>query len=296
MNIMKYEEVGSTNLLAEEFAALHPNEEALFIANRQTAGRGRLDRSFSSEEGGLYMSILLPVSEQMSDTVGFTAFCGVKAAEVIERFTGLEIGIKWVNDLVLKGRKLGGIMTRGIVSPDTNRITHLIVGIGINIRNTLPEELKDIAISLGEVVDDTPDPAVLAWNIARSVSYQKDNYLSPAVLEAYRSRLTVLGREVTVYTPDGSYPAAVLAVNEDYSLTVRPLASEGADQPGTAPLSEMGKSEERGNTAKDKAAAKGWLGLFCRRRAKRDPKGTLRLYTGEISIRDSASPHKNPFE
>ena len=176
MQIMKYEEVESTNLLAEEFAALHPNEEALFIAERQTAGRGRLNRSFSSEEGGLYMSVLLPVSEQMSDTVGFTAFCGVKAAEVIERFTGLQIGIKWVNDLVLKGRKLGGIMTRGIVSPDTNRITHLVVGIGVNIRNTLPEELKDVAISLREAVDDTPDPAVLAWNIARSVSYQKNNY------------------------------------------------------------------------------------------------------------------------
>lgn len=245
MTVHSFDYAESTNLLAEQYAAIHPDEAALFIAKRQSGGRGRLGRSFSSEEGGLYMSLLLPIPADMTDTVGFTAFCGVKTAEAIEDATGLNIGIKWVNDLILEGRKLGGIMTRGIVCPDTGRITHLVVGIGINIKNPLPSELSDIAIRICDLTDRVPDAGALGWSIARRIGMQMESFLNPSVLSEYRRRLTLMGRDITVYTQEGEYEATVIDVNPDYSLLIAlPDGDRISLYTGEVSVRERGKNHQ----------------------------------------------------
>ena len=171
------------------------------------------------------MSILLPVSEQMSDTVGFTAFCGVKAAEVIERFTGLEIGIKWVNDLVLKGRKLGGIMTRGIVSPDTNRITHLVVGIGLNVRHKQEDfdsELRDMATSLELDLGEGVDLPALAACLIRELDRMWASFPEgkPAYLEEYRRDCITLGRDISLLRGEEITHGTALDIDDTGALIV----------------------------------------------------------------------------
>ena len=217
----------STNILAEEYAREHPDTVALFISGSQSGGVGRLGRSFSSSEGGLYMSLLLPgEGRALSDTVGFTAYCALRCAEALEQLCSVPVGIKWVNDLYLRGRKLGGIITHGSLSPDGRTLSHMTVGIGINIRNQLPPELADVAISLKEAGAPMPSREELGREIASRIVNGRAEFLSDSVLQGYRERMLLLGKRVTVYSAEREFFATVLGVNPDYSLKI--LAADGA--------------------------------------------------------------------
>ena len=222
MEIFVKERCESTNILADEFARQNPLVSAAFIARSQSGGVGRLGRSFSSEEGGLYMSVTLPGrGESLSSTVGFTAYCAVVAARAIEELCSLPVAIKWVNDLYLGGKKLGGIITKGQLSPGTDRLSSITVGIGINLTNTLPSELKQIATTLCEHTEKCPTPQILGEKIARAIEDGRDGFSSPRLLDEYRNRMLLIGKEITVYSSDREYFATVLGVNPDYSLKIR---------------------------------------------------------------------------
>ena len=222
MEIFVKERCESTNILADDFARQYPDRSAAFIAKSQSGGVGRLGRSFSSEEGGLYMSITLPGrGECLSSTVGFTAYCAVVTARAIEELCSLPIMIKWVNDLYLGGKKLGGIITKGHMSPGTDRLASITVGIGINLKNPLPSELSDIATRLCEHTEKCPPPEVLGEKIARSVEDGRDGFLSSQMLDEYRNRMLLIGKDITVYSSNREYFATVMGVNPDYSLKIR---------------------------------------------------------------------------
>ena len=107
---------------------------ALFIADTQSRGRGRLGRSFESPVGkGLYMSLRINADFPIGAALGVTPFVAVAAARVIERLTGASIGIKWVNDLYIGEKKLAGILTEGVASASDDGSCTLVIGIGINV-------------------------------------------------------------------------------------------------------------------------------------------------------------------
>ncbi|NLD35175.1 MAG: biotin--[acetyl-CoA-carboxylase] ligase, partial [Clostridiales bacterium] len=108
--------IDSTNTMAKQWARQGVPHGAAVLADRQTAGRGRLGRSFFSPEGGLYMSLIV-------DSVGIppgqlTTLAAVAVLRAAEQVTGRQLHIKWVNDLLLDGRKVCGILTEGIVQGD----------------------------------------------------------------------------------------------------------------------------------------------------------------------------------
>jgi BirA family biotin operon repressor/biotin-[acetyl-CoA-carboxylase] ligase len=157
--------------------------------------------------------------------VGFTAYCAVKCAEALEQLCSVPVGIKWVNDLYLRDRKLGGIITHGSLSPDGRILSHMTVGIGVNIRNELPPELAGIAISLKEAGSPLPSPEELGREIASRILDGRAEFLSDSVLQGYRERMLLLGKRVTVYSAEREFFATVLGVNPDYSLKI--LAEDG---------------------------------------------------------------------
>lgn len=117
------------------------------VAQCQTAGRGRYNRYWHSPEGGLWFSILFKPRKQIKPTF-FTKICSVaivKALSLIE----VDTRIKWPNDIYYEGKKLAGILSESVF--EENTLKAVIVGIGINVNNTIPQELRDKAISLHEI-------------------------------------------------------------------------------------------------------------------------------------------------
>lgn len=147
-----FDSVGSTNTLAKQWAREGAPHGAAVLAGQQTAGRGRLGRSFYSPEGGLYLSLIVDSGGHQPGQL--TTLAAVAVREAVARVTGQQLRIKWVNDLLLHGLKACGILTEGIVLE--GRLARAVIGIGINTGPMhLPEELAAIAGSLyqGRAVD-----------------------------------------------------------------------------------------------------------------------------------------------
>lgn len=144
---------GSTNTLLREKARDGAKEGCTVIAGAQTSGRGRLGRNFySPPDTGVYLSILLrPLSLAPSEAVAFTTMAAVAACEAIEKVSGRQAQIKWVNDIFMDGKKVSGILTEASLRPKSGKIDSIVLGIGINVyppENGFPADLGQIAGSV----------------------------------------------------------------------------------------------------------------------------------------------------
>ena len=141
-------ETASTNLLAMEAAAQGLPEGAVFLADRQTAGRGRGGHSWDSEPGtNLLLSFVLRPRIAPADALWLSLMSGLAVQQAIHHQTGLAPDLRWPNDLLLHNKKLCGILTE--LSSDGNRVRHAVVGIGINVnQREFPQDLSGLATSL----------------------------------------------------------------------------------------------------------------------------------------------------
>ncbi len=142
--------VDSTNSFASRLLAHGRKvaEGAVIIAESQTAGRGRLGRTWHSErEAGLYFSIILFPTVPPSLAPLFTLGTAVAMHNAVERYTGLDIDIKWPNDLLVGGKKFCGILSE--IQAEVDLLQHMIIGVGVNVNHeNLPADLADRATSL----------------------------------------------------------------------------------------------------------------------------------------------------
>ena len=219
-------EVGSTNTVLKELA--NRGEAAGFaqVAGRQSAGRGRMGRSFySPEDTGVYLSLLLRPVLPAAEAVRITACAAVAVAETLEELSGRPAQIKWVNDVFMDGKKVCGILTEASLDCESGQLSYAVVGIGVNALAPVggfPEELREIA---GAVFSARELPE-LRCRIAAGILNRLWRFCGGAELadcfEAYRSRSLVLGRELELLSP-GIEPQRALALDlePDYSLRVR---------------------------------------------------------------------------
>lgn len=219
IGVIRYAVTESTNLSALEYARLNnPKTPVVFIADEQTAGRGRLGRSFSSQRGGIYMSILTPIDKTMTPT-DLTAYAAVIASRALSALYSVDPGIKWVNDIYLGGKKLAGILVQGVVSPE-GELTHAVMGIGVNVRTKrLPEEIREIATSL-KIEGIEADIDMLAGEIVSRYIEGLTDLASPEIIEEYRARSFIIGSQVNVITPLGEYPATVKGISDRCELII----------------------------------------------------------------------------
>ena len=217
--IIFYESIDSTNTRAKEWAKQNPDNRSpvVFIANRQTAGRGRRGRSFVSERGaGIYISMLTYPEGSGIDATATTARAAVTLAKATESLSDCDIKIKWVNDLYLGGKKLAGILTEGEMNKD-GKIAYQVVGMGINVyKNAISDEISDIATSIeGETGRGVDRSKLAAAIIKHHLNYIGDFYTE------YKSRSFIIGKRVTVVKLSESYEAEVLDINPDFSLKIQ---------------------------------------------------------------------------
>ncbi|MBR3993055.1 MAG: biotin--[Anaerotignum sp.] len=143
-----YPETDTTNDRIRELALEGAPEGTLAVAEMQTAARGRRGRAWQAPaESGIWMSLLLRPNIPPTQASVLTLLAGIALTEAIEAVTGMEVGIKWPNDILLNGKKLVGILTE--MDCDMEQIHSVTVGMGINVNTKVfPEELQDIATSL----------------------------------------------------------------------------------------------------------------------------------------------------
>ena len=211
-----FSEIDSTNTEAKRMALSGQVGRAVILAERQSAGRGRMGRDFYSPTGGLYCSILCPVEGALADVVPLTGAVAVALRRAILAETGIETAIKWVNDLYLNGRKVAGILAEAV---STGRETYLVIGIGVNIADTrFPDALSGIA---GSLMAEGLTPERLLAAILAELEPFLGNPESREWLEDYRRHSTVLGREV-LWTRDGeTFTALAVDVGDNGELILQ---------------------------------------------------------------------------
>ena len=216
--VVFFDVTDSTNTRAKEFAKSRGNERTpvLFVANAQTAGRGRMGRSFvSNENAGIYMSLLIYPDERGFDATRATAMAAVAISRAVDITSNTHAEIKWVNDVYLEGKKLAGILCEGEVLQN-GEIGYMIVGMGINVyKNAISEEISAIATSIESEAGDAPDRSLLCALAVREMLDFKGN-----LYEEYKSRSFIINKTVRVIRVTEEYEAKVLDINDDFSLTI----------------------------------------------------------------------------
>jgi len=145
-NVHYFRSLESTNLFAKELIKKNAEEGTIVVADIQTKGRGRKDRSWFSPEGGLWFSVILYPNIPTQYAMLITMATSISIVQAIKELTGLSAVIKWPNDLLLEGKKICGILTE--LDAELDRINYSVVGVGINVNNVLEDELCNKANSI----------------------------------------------------------------------------------------------------------------------------------------------------
>ncbi|HEY8345895.1 MAG TPA: biotin--[acetyl-CoA-carboxylase] ligase [Symbiobacteriaceae bacterium] len=210
--------VGSTNDLAKELARSGAPEGLLVVADEQTAGRGRMGRTWQTPRGSaLAMSLVLRPNLPPHEAPRITLVAAVAVAEAVQEVTGLTVGIKWPNDLQIGGRKVCGILTE--MEAEMDRIAFVVCGMGLNVnlsREEFPPELRDTATSLMAELGRRVLRAPLVQAIMARFEATYDRLLAgdfAGVLDRWRAFSVTLGRPVQVFLPTGE--TALEGVAED---------------------------------------------------------------------------------
>ncbi len=214
-----FEEIDSTNRYVKELAAIGAPEGTVVIANRQSAGRGRLGRSFfSPEEKGIYMSILLRPEMELEQAVLITSMAAVAVAEAIEQVSGIPAQIKWVNDVFLNRKKVCGILTEAGINAEKQSLEYVVLGIGVNVGSMVfPEELQEIATSVSNESGCSVSKDVLIDAILEKLDVWYPSLWDGSFLAESKQRSILLGKEIMVVdagTAGSSYPAKAVDLDE----------------------------------------------------------------------------------
>lgn len=230
-----YDTINSTNARAKLFCESHKdtNINALFVANHQSEGRGRLGRSFySPSDTGLYMSLLTKPPKDTSDMVCLTTAAAVCVTQALEELCDIKPQIKWVNDIYLGSKKVCGILCEAVTSDKTNAIDYVIIGIGVNISTTdFPTEISGIATSIGQDINRNE----LCAKITDNLIDMKNTIANRSFIDEYKAHSLVLGKEIT-YTQNGETKSATaIDIDNNGGLVIK--TESGIDTLSTGEIS-----------------------------------------------------------
>lgn len=213
--ILTVTETDSTNSALKRLS--EPKHGTALLAQTQTGGRGRLGRSFLSPKGGLYLSVLLRPQVPLSRLLHLTPMAAVAARRAVADCCGIAPDIKWTNDLVLNGKKVGGILTESFGGC-------VIVGIGINCNSDdFSDEVRAMATSLKSVLGREVDLVSLAAALILRLKEMDEALFTQkaAWLEEYKTGCITLGKKVQVIRGSERREAFAEDLNENGALLVR---------------------------------------------------------------------------
>jgi len=213
-----FQEVGSTNDVAKRMKAWEHG--MVIVASNQTSGRGTYGRTFYSQAGhGIYMTLLIDTEiwHFKNETLA-TIFAAVATSEAVGKVTHIFPDIKWVNDLFINGKKIGGILTEKDYG--TNK---LIIGIGINLsgkQEEFPAEIRNTAASL-ELIHPTDNQAAAIVSAIYEQMLTPEKFLNPdIILNLYKEKLFIINEVVDIAYGNDHFEAKVIDVDDQGRLVV----------------------------------------------------------------------------
>ena len=223
--IVHYDSVNSTNAVAKRLAAEGAAHGTVVVAEEQSSGRGRLERSFFSPPGGIWFSVILRPPFLPREAPKCTLMAAVAVAEAMKKL-GMKPEIKWPNDLMYQGKKYVGILTE--MSAETDRIQSVVIGIGINVNvepEDFPPELRDTATSLS-IMTGSQVPRVdlfreLLESMEKLYDLAYDEGFGP-VFDLWKKYTVTLGREVDAIGvgKNETFTGKAVDIDEDGALLV----------------------------------------------------------------------------
>ncbi len=226
-----FEEINSSNTFALEIAKAGAQQGTVVLADSQTAGRGRLQRSWFSPPGtNIYGSLIFSCSASPLTLGWIPLMAGLAIAEAIDEATKIKITLKWPNDILINEYKLGGILCESFKrNPDE---TSVVIGFGINVNvpeSAFPKEIKETATSLQIHANHPIDRHQLLKFIIPAVEEGWKNLMTQgpkACQSAYPQRCSTIGQQILVEFPDGSSQEGTAAsIGEQGQLQMSPFPS-----------------------------------------------------------------------
>lgn len=220
-----FREVDSTNEVAKKLAIDGAPEGTVVIAESQSKGRGRRGKKWISPTGGAWMSVILRPDTLPINAPQLTFTAGVAAAKTLKDEYGLDVGIKWPNDILIDNKKVCGILTE--ISTEIDAIDYMVMGIGIDVNidlGSFPPELKDTATSIKRELHDGDVPRMILVqkfleNFEDSYNeFNKGNFHS--ILNKWRKYSQTIGSRVEVKTGTKIIKGEAVGVNSDGALIV----------------------------------------------------------------------------
>jgi BirA family biotin operon repressor/biotin-[acetyl-CoA-carboxylase] ligase len=225
--VLRFESLPSTNTELARLAAEGAVEGVSVVADEQTAGRGRLQRAWSSPKGaGLYFSILLRPTIPQNYWPLITFMAAIAVGDALREAAEVETDIKWPNDLLSGERKICGILAEAIDTPDGRAV---ILGIGINVTpNAYPPELANVATSVSEAAGRPIDREQILAALLDALSRWYPSLEHPAlIVDAWSNRSSyALGKLVQVSNGDDVWQGTTCGVEPDGALRLRTTSGE----------------------------------------------------------------------
>ncbi|GAA3405095.1 biotin--[acetyl-CoA-carboxylase] ligase [Paenibacillus hodogayensis] len=224
--IKLYDSVDSTQTIAHKLAQEGAAEGTIVLAEQQTAGRGRMGRSWHSPKGkGIWMSLLLRPRMPLQFTPQLTLLVAVALCRAIRKLEPLPVGIKWPNDLLIEGKKITGILLES--SAEDERLHYVIVGIGISVNletGDYPETLRSVATSLriasGREWSRTGLIAAFLEQFETLYKLYHDEGFEP-IRASWEALSVSLGKTIRARTPKGEVEGVAESIDEMGALRLR---------------------------------------------------------------------------
>lgn len=220
-----FDTIDSTNIYAKSIAAEGAKDGTLVTAEAQTAGKGRMGRSFCSPSGGnIYMSVILRPQTDLESSQLITSCIAVATAEAIDSICSTDVKIKWVNDLFLGDKKICGILTEASLNFENGRLDYAVAGIGINlksVKDSFSDQLTEIATSIEDETGSIPDRCRLIAEILKNIDLYMSNIENRNFLDEYRRRSFIIGERVSVSKFNSERIASAVGISDNAGLIVR---------------------------------------------------------------------------
>lgn len=227
--IFVFDEVTSTQELAKQYLSSHEVKQPfIFVANNQTEGHGRRGRNFySPSDTGLYFSLILPNPSHDILKIGLlTTSTAVAVVKVLEQFyKDKNFQLKWVNDIYLGTYKVGGIITEAALDLESSSAGNFIMGIGLNLSTKdFPADLSEKAQGINP--EFKIDRNQLLAEMAKEVINNFANYRQPDLIDEYRKRSLLFGKNVTLKLGTKAVNGKVEGISDDGSLILKAKSGE----------------------------------------------------------------------
>lgn len=221
--LLHFPELSSTNAYLKEKGAVGEREGLVVLADTQTAGSGRLDRSWHSPPGGLYFSILLrPMTISATEAPLIALTAGVAVAKVLQTALGVQARLKWPNDVLVEDRKVCGILAESTLMGEG--IEYVVLGVGVNANtplDELPSDLQTSATTLQHILNRPVDlPRLFGYLLGQLEFWYirlRDQGFA-AISREYRRLCTQLGQSVTVTVGSEHLTGVAKDIGPDGSL------------------------------------------------------------------------------